>query len=63
MRVLTGIFSVCLSLAMTAVVAQRDGQALCRGQITGKAREAAALGRNLAERLLRDGADKLLAEH
>ena len=50
------------SLAMIAVVAQPDGQALCRGKITGKAGEAGALGRSLAEQLLRDGADKLLAK-
>jgi len=51
------------SLAMIAVVAQPDGKALCRGKKTGKASEAAELGRDLAEQLLRDGADKLLAKN
>jgi hydroxymethylbilane synthase len=49
------------SLAMIAVVAQADGKSLCRGKITGKASAAAELGRALAEQLLREGADKLLA--
>jgi hydroxymethylbilane synthase len=51
------------SLAIIAVVARPDGKSLCRGKITGKASEAAELGRALAEQLLRDGADKLLAKN
>lgn len=49
------------ALTMIAVVAQPDGKSLCRGEISGKASGAAELGRCLAEQLLKDGADKLLA--
>jgi hydroxymethylbilane synthase len=49
------------SLTMIAVVAQPDGKSLCRGKISGKVSNATELGRALAEQLLRDGADKMLA--
>ena len=47
-------------LKMIGVVASADGKALCRGEITGSLSEAVALGRRLAEQLLKDGADRLL---
>ncbi len=47
-------------LKMIGVVASADGEALCRGEITGSLSDAVALGRRLAERLLEDGADRLL---
>jgi hydroxymethylbilane synthase len=51
------------TLAMIAVVAQPDGKSLCRGEISGKASDAVELGRHLAEQLLEDGAEKLLASN
>lgn len=48
-------------LRMTAAVASNDGNRLCRGAIVGSAGAAAEAGRRLAEQLLRDGADQLLA--
>ncbi len=48
-------------LRLTGVVASPDGTKLCRGEIFGLASEAAALGKRLAEQLLNQGADKLLA--
>ncbi|HEV8720814.1 MAG TPA: hydroxymethylbilane synthase [Candidatus Binatia bacterium] len=47
-------------LKMIGVVASADGEALCRGEITGSLSDAVALGRRLAEQLLNDGADRLL---
>ena len=47
-------------LKMIGVVASADGKALCRGEITGSLSDAVALGRRLAEQLLKDGADRLL---
>lgn len=47
-------------LEMIAVVASADGGALCRGEISGNLPDAAELGRRLAERLLTEGADRLL---
>ena len=49
------------ALEMIAVVASVGGESLCKGKIAGKASDAAELGRQLAERLLIDGADKILA--
>ena len=48
-------------LKMIAIVVDPSGKSLCRGEIGGKASDAAELGRRLAEQLIRDGADKILA--
>lgn len=48
-------------LVMTAVVASEDGVRLVRGQAAGPAADAAAVGRELAERLLADGAAEVTA--
>jgi hydroxymethylbilane synthase len=48
-------------LTIVGVVAQPDGSFLCRGVATGLVAAASELGRELAERLLREGADKILA--
>jgi hydroxymethylbilane synthase len=48
-------------LNMKGIVAHPDGSSLYGGTIAGQAEEAADLGKELAERLLRDGADKILA--
>ncbi|HLN85388.1 MAG TPA: hydroxymethylbilane synthase [Candidatus Limnocylindrales bacterium] len=48
-------------LTMLAVVAQPNGKSLCRGEISGQLRDAIGLGRGLAEQLIHDGADKILA--
>jgi hydroxymethylbilane synthase len=50
-------------LRMTAVVADPNADSLYRREISGPAASAEQLGRDLAERLLRDGADKILAKH
>ena len=47
-------------LDMMGVVADPDGQKLFRGQIKGAAREADKLGQELAERLLKEGAEQVL---
>lgn len=47
-------------LDMMGVVADPDGQQLFRGQIKGAAREADKLGQELAERLLKQGAEQVL---
>jgi hydroxymethylbilane synthase len=49
------------NLSMKGVVAQPDGNTLCGGTISGRVTAAAELGKELAERLLGDGADKILA--
>ncbi len=48
-------------LKMTAAVVSSDGSRLCRGHIIGAAEKAVELGRRLAEQLLIQGADRLLA--
>jgi len=48
------------SLTISGVVAQPDGDLFYRGEISGAAATAAELGRELAERLLSEGADKIL---
>jgi hydroxymethylbilane synthase len=48
-------------LNLTGMVAEPDGHRLCRGQIAGSTEQAAALGTELAERLIREGAGELLA--
>jgi hydroxymethylbilane synthase len=48
-------------LQMIAVVASPDGGKICRGEISGTASEAVALGHRLAEQLLSRGAHRLLA--
>ncbi len=47
-------------LKMTGIVADPDGSSLCRGEIAGSVANAIALGEALAERLLREGADRIL---
>jgi hydroxymethylbilane synthase len=47
-------------LKMTGIVADPNGSPLYRGEIAGSAATAVALGEALAERLLREGADKIL---
>lgn len=47
-------------LTMVGVVAKPDGSSLCRGEVAGPAANAAELGRELAERLLQEGADQIL---
>ena len=48
------------NLTMKGIVAHPDGSSLYGGTISGRAMDAAELGKELAERLLRDGADKIL---
>ena len=47
-------------LKLVGVVANPDGSSLCRDEIAGPAEDADELGQQLAERLLRQGADKIL---
>lgn len=49
-------------LTLRGMVGSMSGDPLFRGQVAGPADSAASLGLNLAERLLNDGADKLLEE-
>jgi hydroxymethylbilane synthase len=49
------------ALKMIGIVVDPSGKSLCRGEISGKASDAAELGRRLAEQLIHDGADKILA--
>ena len=51
------------SLVLDAVVASLDGQQVLHRQTRGPAENAAALGHNLANQLLEDGADVILAQH
>jgi hydroxymethylbilane synthase len=48
-------------LTMKGIVAHPDGSSLYRATIAGQTEKAADLGKELAERLLRNGADKILA--
>ena len=48
-------------LKMIAVVASSDGTQLCRGEIAGAVVSPVELGHRLAERLIAQGADRLLA--
>jgi hydroxymethylbilane synthase len=48
-------------LKIVGVVANPDGSSLCRGEIAGRVDTASELGWELADRLLRQGADKILA--
>lgn len=48
-------------LKIVGVVANPDGSSLCRGEIAGRVDTASELGRELADRLLHQGADKILA--
>ncbi len=50
-------------LVLDAVVASLDGQQVLHRQTRGPAGDAAALGHNLANQLLEDGADVILAQH
>lgn len=49
-------------LTLTGLVASPDGKALVRDTLPGAAREAESLGTALAERLLAQGADRILRE-
>jgi hydroxymethylbilane synthase len=49
------------NLRMKGIVACPDGSALCGGTTSGSIADAERLGKQLAEQLLRDGADKILA--
>ena len=46
---------------MIAIVASPDGATLCKAKLSGKFSEADELGQRLAEELLKQGADKILA--
>ncbi|HYJ14235.1 MAG TPA: hydroxymethylbilane synthase [Candidatus Limnocylindria bacterium] len=48
-------------LSMIAIVASPDGATLCKAKLTGATSEAEQLGERLAEELLKQGADKILA--
>ncbi len=48
-------------LTMIAIVASPDGVTLCQAKLTGDTSEAEKLGERLAEELLKQGADKILA--
>jgi len=48
-------------ISMIGVVASPDGKNLCRSEIFGSVKEAADLGKRLAEQLLERGAGQLLA--
>jgi hydroxymethylbilane synthase len=49
-------------LKIIGVVAGADGGRICRASLIGPADQAESLGRRLAQELLRQGADKLLAD-
>lgn len=48
-------------IRLLGVVCEVDGRRVYRGEITGSLKDAERLGRELAERLLKDGADAVLA--
>jgi hydroxymethylbilane synthase len=48
-------------LEMTAIVAAPEGEGFCHAELAGMAEKAELLGRELADRLLGQGADKILA--
>jgi hydroxymethylbilane synthase len=48
-------------LKIVGIVASPNGSKLCRGEVTGHVADAADSGQRLAEQLLKDGADKILA--
>jgi hydroxymethylbilane synthase len=48
-------------LKIVGVVANPDGSSLYRGEIAGRVETASELGRELADRLLQQGADRILA--
>ena len=50
------------ALNLSGVVADPEGSRLCRGQIDGPSTRAAELGSELAERLIDQGADAILAQ-
>jgi hydroxymethylbilane synthase len=47
-------------LKMVGIVAEPSGSSLYRGEISGRVENAVDLGQQLAERLLQDGADRIL---
>jgi hydroxymethylbilane synthase len=48
-------------LTMIAIVVSPDGTTFCKAKLTGDTSEAGKLGEHLAEELLKQGADKILA--
>jgi hydroxymethylbilane synthase len=48
-------------MRLLGVICEVEGKRLYRGEIAGSARDAERLGRELAERLLKDGAEEVLA--
>lgn len=50
------------TMSMTGFVASVDGHRMVRAEVTGTPEDADALGRDLAQRLVAQGADKILAE-
>jgi hydroxymethylbilane synthase len=50
------------SMRMTGFVASVDGSRMVRAEVRGSPQDADALGRNLAQQLVAQGADKILAE-
>ena len=48
-------------LSLIGVVASPDGSGLCRGEISGPARQAVDLGQRLADQLINQGAAQLIA--
>ena len=55
------MWSQIVVVSMVGVVASPDGDKLCRGETFGSVKEAAELGKRLAEQLLERGAGELLA--
>ncbi|HET9915816.1 MAG TPA: hydroxymethylbilane synthase [Candidatus Binatia bacterium] len=49
------------ALEMAAIVASPDGATLCKAKLAGRTEDAESLGERLAELLLQQGADKILA--
>src|SRR5207253_10682947 len=49
------------SLKLTGLVASTDGSEIVRGTVTGASEEADALGKRLADELIAQGADRILA--
>lgn len=49
------------TLNLIGVVAKPNGKAICKGIIEGRVTIAREIGRRLAEQLIRDGADRILA--
>jgi hydroxymethylbilane synthase len=52
-----------VKLTLFGVVADPDGRSLCRGETPGSVTQAEQLGWELAERLVSQGAQKILVAH